>query len=45
MDVYTSGLELILTGNVDILDCNWGLLGTIYELGFVIQQGYDSRFG
>ena len=44
-DIFTSGLELVVTSNIDILDCNFGLLGTLYYLGFVIQQGYDSRFG
>jgi hypothetical protein len=38
-DIFTSGLELVITSNVDILDCNLGLLGTLYYLGFVIQQG------
>ena len=45
MDIFTAGLEMILTTNLEILDCNLGLMGTVYYLGFVIQQGYDPRFG
>jgi hypothetical protein len=36
LDLLTSGLELVLTSNLDIKDCNYGLLGTIYQLGWVI---------
>jgi len=45
LDLLTSGLEMVLTTNLDIKDCNYGLLGTIYQLGWVIQQGYSANYG
>ena len=45
LDTLTSGLEMVMTTNVDIKDCNVGLIGTIYQLGWVIQQGYSSNYG
>ena len=45
MELLTSGLEMTMTTNVDVKDCNVGLLGTIYQLGWVIQQGYSAKYG
>ena len=45
LDLLTSGLEMVMTTNLDIKDCNYGLFGSMYELGWVIQQGYSSNYG
>ena len=32
IDIATSGLELVVTGSLDISDCNLGMFGSIYQL-------------
>jgi len=32
LEIFTSGLEIVATGSIDIYDCNLGMLGSIYQL-------------
>ena len=44
-EIYTRGLELVVTGSLDILDCNLGLLGSFYELVMVYVYGWPAEYG
>ena len=32
IDITTSGFEIVVTGSLDVYDCNLGMLGSIYQL-------------
>lgn len=45
LDLYTKGLELVVTASVDILDCSLGAFGTFYELFLYYTKGWPKEFG
>ncbi len=44
-EVYTKGLEMVVTGSVEIPDCSMGVFGSIYELLLYSVYKWPRKFG
>jgi hypothetical protein len=44
-EIYSRGLELVVTGSLDVPDCGMGILGTIYELVMYNVYKWPKEFG
>jgi hypothetical protein len=45
LELYTRGLELLVTTSLSFMDCSVGAAGYFYELVMVYVYGWPARFG